>query len=295
MARTFTILGGTGAQGGATLEYLRNCDQGVRLRTLTRRGHDATIERMRAWGVDVLQGDYADPATLRRALTGIDGLFLNTTFFDRAAMRPDFDMEIRHAERIVAAARAVDVPHIVFSTSPYTGSVPHMDTKATVEALLRASGIPTSLVSTCNYMDNFLFYPMYKPILEGDTRVFRLPFPADKTLPTISVRDIGVFAGLCLLDPTRFAGSRMRISGSELTLPQMVREFCSMTGCNGVYRAFTADEWRALGWPFTGEFVAMFEWYAGAAPFTDLEASRSLHPRVESWSDWLRRTGWRGE
>lgn len=257
MPGTFTVLGGTGAQGGATIDFLRTRHPDIRLRTLSRRARDVATERLRSLGVEVLAGDYGDTASLKRALTGIDGLFLNTTFIDSSAdssaMRPDFDKEIRHAERIIATARAVGVPHVVFSTSPYTGGVPHMDNKVEIEKLLQASGIPTSLVSTCNYMDNFLFYPMYKPTVEGDVRIFRLPFPADRILPTISVRDIGAFAGICLLDPARHAGSRLLVSGSELTLPEMTREF------------------------------------------TDLAASRSIHPGLESWSDWLQRTHWQGD
>lgn len=295
MPRTYAILGGTGAQGGATIDWLIGHSPAARIRTLTRRDDDPRVRTLRASGVEVLGGDYGDPAILRSLLGGVDGLFLNTTFFNTSTLQADFDLERRQADRIIQVARAMAVPHLVFSTSPRTGGVPHMDVKADIEEMLEASGLPTSLVSTCNYMDNFRFYPMYKPVLEDGVQVFRLPFPDDRILPTISVRDIGAFAAMCLLDPDRFAGRRLRVSGSELTPVDMVRVYADITGQRACYRALSAGEWRALGWPISDEFIAMFDWYANAGSFTDLQASRNLHPELESWPDWLRRTNWRGE
>jgi uncharacterized protein YbjT (DUF2867 family) len=169
-----------------------------------------------------------------------------------------------------------------------------MDNKAAVERDLHTSGIAHTLVSTCNYMDNFALWPMYKPTREGEHLVFRLPFPGDRILPTIAVRDIGFFLALCLLHPERFSGQRLRVSGDELTPEEMVAQFSEVTGRAARYEGLSRDAWRELGWLGGDDFVAMFEWYARAPAFTDLGASRALHPGLWSWRDWLRHSHWDG-
>ena len=291
---TFFVSAGTGSQGGAALDYLRQAAPEAALRTMSRDPHSDAALKLQQRGVTVHGGDWSDRDALRRALEGVTAMFLHTTSFDLKTMQADQAKEIEQGGMIVDAAREQGVRHIVFSTSPFTGMVPHMDSKRAIERQIEASGITYTFVSTCNYMDNFLFWPVYKPALENGTLIFRLPFPAEAILPTISVKDIGIFAGIALLQPERFRNTKIEVSGSEETMPAMVGIFSAVTGKRAAYRTCSPDEWKRL-WPlYSDEMANMFAWYAKGVKFTDLARSREIHPQVESWEDWLRRTGWNG-
>jgi uncharacterized protein YbjT (DUF2867 family) len=290
--RRILIVGGSGHQGGATLDALAASSALIDVSTVTRVPEMAAALQARSSRVFV--GDLREPSFAAQALEGVEGLLLHTSFFDARTLQPDFDGELRLARALIEAAARAGVGHIVFSTSPYTGGVRHMDNKTAIEHDLRASGIPHILVSTCNYMDNFALWPMYKPTREGERLVFRLPFPRDRILPTIAVRDIGFFLALCLLHPERFSGRRLRVCGDELTPAEMVAQFSEVTGRAARYEGVNREAWRELGWLGGDDFVAMFEWYARAPAFTDLAESRALHPGLWSWRDWLRRSGWDG-
>jgi uncharacterized protein YbjT (DUF2867 family) len=71
--QTILITGVTGKQGGAVAHALQ--DSGFRPRGLTRKPeseHAATLARQ---GVEIVNGDLDDEASLRRALTGVCGVF----------------------------------------------------------------------------------------------------------------------------------------------------------------------------------------------------------------------------
>ncbi len=66
--RTILITGVTGHQGGAVAHALQGA--GFHLRGLTRKPDSEHAAALKRQGVDVVQGDLDDEASLRRALTG---------------------------------------------------------------------------------------------------------------------------------------------------------------------------------------------------------------------------------
>src|SRR5712671_7250267 len=71
--RTLLITGVTGNQGGAVAQALQGT--GFYLRGLTRKPESERAAALARHGVDVVKGDFDDEATLRRALTGVWGVF----------------------------------------------------------------------------------------------------------------------------------------------------------------------------------------------------------------------------
>src|ERR1022692_4642623 len=71
--RTILITGVTGNQGGAVAQALEGT--GVYLRGLTRKPDSERAAALARHGVDIVNGDLDDEATLRRALAGAWGVF----------------------------------------------------------------------------------------------------------------------------------------------------------------------------------------------------------------------------
>src|SRR5437016_7156642 len=71
--RTIIITGVTGNQGGAVAQALQGT--AFKLRGLTRKPDSQRAAALAGQGIEVVQGDLDDEATLRRALAGAWGVF----------------------------------------------------------------------------------------------------------------------------------------------------------------------------------------------------------------------------
>ncbi|MCA6236228.1 MAG: NmrA family NAD(P)-binding protein, partial [Phenylobacterium sp.] len=171
-------------------------------------------------GAGETQGDFLDPASLRRAFEGVDTLFL---LFPLVTEMP------RMAANAVAAAKAAGVRHIVRSSgagadaaSPAAIAKVHGE----IDALIRNSGIPFTLLLPTSFMQNLVnFYgaairdgALYAPRGDGATAV-------------IDVRDIADVAVEVLTHPAAHAGQSYTLTGPEnLTDAQMVSAIARQIG-----------------------------------------------------------------
>jgi uncharacterized protein YbjT (DUF2867 family) len=68
------VLGATGRQGGATARRL--LDRGRHVHALVRDPADPAAAALAGLGAELVQADLDDPASLRAAMTGVEGVFL---------------------------------------------------------------------------------------------------------------------------------------------------------------------------------------------------------------------------
>jgi NAD(P)H dehydrogenase (quinone) len=134
------VTGATGALNGATVDHLLERVPASGLAVMAR--DPAKAERFADLGIDVRQGDYADPASLLRAFDGADQLLLVSS------SDPSADAVSLHRAAIDAAT-AVGVGRLLYTShqgaAANTPFGPGRDHAAT-EELLAASGTPwTSL------------------------------------------------------------------------------------------------------------------------------------------------------
>jgi uncharacterized protein YbjT (DUF2867 family) len=73
MKNLVLVTGATGRQGGAVLRHLLAA--GFPLRALTRDGGKSAALKLREQGVEVVQGDQTDPASLGKAVAGAWGVY----------------------------------------------------------------------------------------------------------------------------------------------------------------------------------------------------------------------------
>jgi uncharacterized protein YbjT (DUF2867 family) len=102
--RTILITGVTGNQGGAVAQALQGT--GFHLRGLTRMPDGERAAALARHGVDVVKGDLDEEATLRRALTGVWGVFGVQSSSDAGAER-----EEAQGMRLATLAREAGVEH----------------------------------------------------------------------------------------------------------------------------------------------------------------------------------------
>ena len=187
------VTGATGNIGSALLKELRACGAGP-LRALSRNAAQAAFPE----GVEAVEGDFAEPASLKRALDGVRSLFL--------VSRVGSDADILEAARQAGVEHVVLVSSITVQTHPHLG--PAAENSA-VERLLHDSGMAWTILRPTQFASNARMWA--ESVRQHET--VRAPY-ADTALPTIHPADIAAVARVALTEPGH-RGRTYALTGPE--------------------------------------------------------------------------------
>jgi uncharacterized protein YbjT (DUF2867 family) len=211
------VTGGTGTVGSAVVKAL--LARGAEAKVLTR---DPGKLRP-APGVSAVAGNLLEPASVRRVFDGVDRVFL---------INPVSQTEASEGLMAITAMRTAGVKHIVYLSVHDVEAaawLPHFGAKVGVEAGLKASGIPFTILRPNNYFQNDYWFK--EALLQFG--VYPQPL-GDVGVSRVDVRDIADVAAVALTTPGH-EGQTYDLVGPE-----------PVTGES------TAQEWsRALGRPIT--------------------------------------------
>ncbi|MFI8966514.1 NAD(P)H-binding protein [Streptomyces sp. NPDC053493] len=203
------VTGATGNIGRALLKELSASGVGP-LRGLTR---DAARADFPA-GVEAVEGDLAEPASLRHALEGVRSLFLVP------GLGPEAD--------ILEAARQAGVEHVVLVSSITVQTHPHLGPAGenlAVEQLLKTSGVAWTILRPTQFASNALMWAA--SIRDHET--VHAPY-AETALPTIHPADIASVARVALTEPGHH-GRTYALTGPEpVTARQQVEAIATALG-----------------------------------------------------------------
>lgn len=305
MARkTIAVLGATGAQGGGLAHALLDDPRGAfAVRAVTRNPQSEAARRLAGRGAEVVAADVDDPASLTRAFGGCHGAFCVTFFWDH--MSPE--REGAQAGAMARAAKEAGVSHVIWSTledtralvplsddrMPTLGGrykVPHFDAKGEADAHFRAAGVPTTFLRTSFYWDNLIHFGM-GPKRGPDGRLaFVLPM-ADRKLPGIAAEDIGRCAHGIFQRGAELVGKTVGVAGEHLTGEQMAAALTKALGQPVAYQYVPPEVYRTFGFPGADDLANMFQYKRDFerefCAARDVAFSRSVNPRLQSFSQWL--------
>ncbi|WP_441250632.1 NAD(P)H-binding protein [Kitasatospora sp. McL0602] len=203
------VTGATGNIGSALLKELHARGVGP-LRGLTRNAARAGFPD----GVEAVEGDFAEPASLKPALEGVRSLFLVSR------LGSDAD--------ILDAARAAGVEHVVLVSSITVQTHQHLGAAAenlAVEQLLKASGMAWTILRPTQFASNAL---MWAATIRGHETV-RAPF-AETALPTIHPADIAAVARVALTEPGHHGRTYALTGPAPVTARQQVEAIAATLG-----------------------------------------------------------------
>ena len=186
---TILVTGSTGTIGSQVLTHLQG--QGVEVRALTRSPEKAQVPA----GVVPVMGDLADIDSFRSALTGVSTLFL---------LVPNVADDLTQAMLALTVAREAGVKGIVYLSvlkGEAYADVPHFAGKATVERMIKALGLPATVLRPAYFIQNDL---RQKDLLLGPG-VYGSPIGA-KGVSLVDIRDIAAAAAAELLRRERAPG-----------------------------------------------------------------------------------------
>ncbi|MEV6243090.1 NmrA family NAD(P)-binding protein [Lentzea sp. NPDC051838] len=240
------VTGATGTQGGAVA------------RLLSSRGHDVRRVTRNPKHANDVHGDFNDPASLRHAFQGVDGVFLMTPLSD--------PREVAQGKAAVDAAR--HVPHVVFTSATNADrgtGIPHFDTKAEIERHLAAHHPHWTVLGPAAFMGR-----------EGPVA---LPIPPDLELFLIAPEDIAAMAVLAFEQPDRFRNRRIDIASDRRT----GQEMAAVRGTEFVQIPLAQAE------KYSADLAAMFRHHTEIGLDLDLAALHAEFPEVgwHSYESWV--------
>lgn len=179
------VTGGTGTVGTQVVQAL--VARGVDVQVLTR---DATKAAALPGGATGVQGDLLDPGTVRRVFSAVDGVFL---------LNAVSQTEAQEALMAISGMRLAKVPHVVYlsvhqvDTAPW---LPPFGAKIGVEAALKGSGLPWTVLRPDNFFQNDYWF---KDVLLKHG-VYPQPL-GDVGTSRVDVRDIAEAAAVAFTTP----------------------------------------------------------------------------------------------
>jgi uncharacterized protein YbjT (DUF2867 family) len=278
------VTGATGRQGGGVVRHLLS--KGWKLRVLSRKPDSAAARSLASQGLEVVQGDLEDSASLDRAARGVYGIYSVQDFWAVGAKR-----EVQQGKNLADAAKKAGVEHFVYSSvggAERNSGIDHWESKWEVEKHIRKLGLPATMLRPAAFMENYYIDQVEIGILKGKLMD---PIRADKPYQTIASEDIGGFAALAFERPKEFIGRELEIAGSELTNPEAAQVFSQVLGKPVKFRKLPMPMVRLV---LGKEFYQMFRWFNEAGFRADIPGLRREFPEVRllTLEEWLRSEGW---
>src|SRR5689334_13771934 len=212
------VTGATGRIGRLVIDELLGA--GAEVRALTRQPGRAALPA----GVEVVAGDFEEPASLDAALDGAMAVFLVWTAAPTTAPAVIARL-VTHSStqprRVVYLSAPYRTPHPFFQQPN-----PMRDLHAEIERLLAAADLELAVLRPGMFASNALHW--WAPqIRVGD--VVRWPYAAAETAP-VDERDIGAVAARVLLDARHARGDFVLTGPESLSQEAQVRAIGDVTG-----------------------------------------------------------------
>jgi uncharacterized protein YbjT (DUF2867 family) len=231
------VTAATGQVGSAALHVLAAA--GAEVRALVRDPSAFAAPE----GVDVVQGDFDDDASMAKALKGVAVMLL--------AGRDSPDSVSQH-RRVLAQVREARVRHVVklsaIGASPMS-PMALMREHHEVDEEVRKGPAGWTVLKPHLYMQNLL------RAADAVRREGRLAAPMGPSrFPLVDTRDVGAAAAIVLRDPAAHAGKEYALTGPvAVSYEEVAKALTAMTGHAVTYEAVAPPEFedrlRAAGMP----------------------------------------------
>jgi uncharacterized protein YbjT (DUF2867 family) len=301
--RIITVLGATGSQGGSVVRAIAaDPTGGFVARAVTR--NRANAEELLALGIEVVEADLDDEASLRRAFDGAHGAFVVTNWWESptadSVWTSRTEREQGQAGNAARAAAAAGLRHVLWSTladtrpylpdapRPEAGyTVPHADGKAEANAFFLDAGVPTTFVTAPMYYESLFTFNAPRRTEDG-TLVLAMPIGSARVVSG-TVDDVGRIAHAIFRTGDAFVGRTVPIASDLCTGEDFAAGVAEALGEPVRYVPVDPAALARSGMPDAGEVANMFQYFINAErdlTQIDLGWLRNLDPDLQPFSTW---------
>ncbi len=268
LADPILVFGATGTQGGAVARELLAA--GAAVQALVRDPGSTRATALEEAGAQLVVTDLTDQVSLVRALAGAGAAYAVTTPFADGV-----DAEVLQGEAIIAAAEAAELPWLLMASVAAVdrAAVPHFVSKARIEARLRESPVPWTVIAPSYFYENVLGAI---EAIRGGT--LPLAVPADRPLHQVALADLGRLVTAVLSRRDEHLSVRVEVAGDAPTPAEMAAAF----GARHVEMPLEEVGERS------SDLAAMYAFLSGEGYGIDVEALRARYPEVawQRFADW---------
>jgi uncharacterized protein YbjT (DUF2867 family) len=242
---------------------------------MTRRPHSDAARELKNRGIEVVEGDLDDEASLKRALEAVWGVYAVQNTWEAGV-----EQEETQGHRLARLAHAAGVEHYVYasvgSAHRETG-IPHFDNKARIETTVESLGFPaTVILRPVFFMEN-----LTSPWFLKDNALYAAMKPTT-VLQMIAVEDIGKYGALAFTDP-RLKGRAIDIAGDALTMAEAAEVMGRVLGKPITFVEVPIDEIRKS----SEDMAIMFEWFGTTGYDVNIQAlEREFGIKPTTFEQW---------
>ncbi|MFD1910704.1 NmrA/HSCARG family protein [Halodurantibacterium flavum] len=274
----FLVFGATGQQGCVVARALR--EAGREVRAFVRDPQSERARALAAEGITLAVGDLFDRASIDRAMTGIRGIF-SVQASSPSGLVTD-EQEVAQGKAIADSAVAAGVAHLVYSSGGAAGKghtgMGHFDSKSRIEDHIRGLPIAATITRPASFMEMMML-----PGMGLNTGVFTFFMQRRQSMQMIALDDLGRINAQILLQPGRYAGQTLELSGQDITGEYLEEAFSRAAGHPIRYQRFS-DELLA-GNDFLRQLSALVDKgiVAGVADIPALEREFGPMLKLDQW------------
>jgi uncharacterized protein YbjT (DUF2867 family) len=288
------VVGATGRLGSEICRRLTAVGEPVR--ALVRATSDqAKVDKLKGYGLEPVQGDLRDSASLAAACRGINAVITTTS-----AMPVSYDpagnniqnVDIEGLSNLIAAAQAAGVARFVYTS--FSGGIdldfPLRNAKRTVEGRLKESGLSYTILRPSYFMEAWLSPRIGFDAANAKVRIYGT---GENPISWISLGDVAQFA-VRTLETSTARNATLELGGPEALTPhQVVRTFEEVGGRSFELEhvpveALEAQQQGATD-PMMQSFVGLMRCYAAGDPIDMRETLRVFPVQLTSVGEYARR------
>ncbi|RYX81691.1 NmrA/HSCARG family protein [bacterium] len=233
--KTILVFGATGQQGGSVANALRA--NGWPVRALVRDTKSEKAVALAEQGIELVQGDFSDTASLQAAIEGVYGVFSVQPSSGQGAYGVTDEQEGQYGKTIADLAVVNGVQHLVYSSTVATGptktGMGHFDIKSEIEEYIRGLDITHTIVRPSTFMEILALPGM--GLDKGQISFFMHP---DQSAQFIAVEDIGKIVAAIFAAPEKYANHTLDISSDAVSGAEIAEKFTRAAGRPINYQRF---------------------------------------------------------
>jgi uncharacterized protein YbjT (DUF2867 family) len=218
------IVGASGHLGSAAARRL--LEQGKTVRVMTR--NPASVSQLKQLGAEVVSGDLRNPASLREACQGVEQILACAHALNGKGDNNPHSVDDLGNRQLIEAAKAAGVKHFIFvsirGASPES-PLAFFRIKSEVEEILRASGMPFTILRPTAYMDLWGELIGLPILQQGKAMIFG---SGDNPINFVAVDDVAALA-CAALEQEHALNQVIEVCGPEnLSMNQVAHIFESL-------------------------------------------------------------------
>jgi uncharacterized protein YbjT (DUF2867 family) len=237
MVKPILVTSAAGGRQGKTGRHVAEqlLARGVAIRALVRK-LDERSERLRAFGADIVEGDFLDIRSVQRAADGASAIYFAYPVQDGLM---DATAAMAVAAREAGVTRLVNL--VMLQSSP-DAPTPRMRQNYLSEQVFEWANVGATHIRATVFYENLASLVRQSLPAQG---AIRLPWGNESTvLPLVAAEDVARVAVGLLTGPQPAAGSFHRLIGTTISLKEIVATFARVTGKNVHYEEITDEQWR---------------------------------------------------